>query len=378
MGRVASGRCVALPDVGKRAVELLDGGMTVDLVTTALVEETGEEFDVLDFVDALIGLGFVAEVDDGVVPSPQLPVPTFPGIRAVHVRWMLNPLVPLLVGLFVLAALAVIVSHPDVSLGYRELLWNERGTPVLILAAVAGWVLLFLHEFAHLAVARAAGVPARIRLGTRLQFLVMQTDVSGIELAPRRARITTYLAGMGSDLTVFAAAALFAAATAPSTVAHRILSAVSLLALLMLPFQLLVFLRTDLYFVLEDLVGCRDLHGDGLAYARHRFRRLCRALARRSAVRVDPVPGVPASERVAVRAYAVVLVLGTAGCLSFLALVTAPADVTLLAQAANAVTGGHSWTDRLDAAAVLALLGGGHLLWLMTWIRGRRVKKARS
>ncbi len=46
--------------------------------------------------------------------------------------------------------------------------------------AAIGWVLIALHELGHLATARAAGAPARISLGTRLQFLVAQTDVSGV------------------------------------------------------------------------------------------------------------------------------------------------------------------------------------------------------
>ncbi|MET9729365.1 hypothetical protein ABZZ79_01490 [Streptomyces sp. NPDC006458] len=362
VGRMATGRFVALPAVGKRALELLGEGLGSDEAARRLLAETGQDLDVADFVDALVELGFVAEVDGRPVPEPDPPRPTLARLRPRHVRFTLSPVLPVLVGLLVAAAL---LARPDVALGYRTLLWSGHGSAVVAFGAAAGWALLLLHECAHLVTARATGVPARIRLGTRLQFLVMQTDISGIELAPRRHRLTAYLAGIATNLAVAAAAAL--AAGALHGTPHRLLAALTVLALLPLPFQLMVFLRTDVYFVLQDLLRCRDLHGDGRAYARHAARRL---LGRTGA---DPSLGLPAHERRAVRVYAVVLVVGTALCLAFLATVTLPADITLLARAADAlVRPDASTAQRLDAAAVALALGGVHVLWARTWWRSRR------
>ncbi|MCZ0999049.1 hypothetical protein O1M63_14515 [Streptomyces mirabilis] len=87
-------------------------------------------------------------------------------------------------------------------------------------------------------------------------------------------------------------------------------------------------MRTDLYFVLQDVTRCRDLYGDGVAYTKYAARR---ALRRTTAP--DPSLELPAHERRAVRAYSVVLVVGTTLCLAFLATVTLPADITLFARA---------------------------------------------
>ncbi|MFB9722435.1 hypothetical protein [Planobispora longispora] len=40
--------------------------------------------------------------------------------------------------------------------------------------------------------------------------------------------------------------------------------------------QFLIFMRTDVYFVLQDVTGCRDPYGDASAYARHLARRVLR------------------------------------------------------------------------------------------------------
>lgn len=359
---MATGRFVALPEIGKRALDLLYDGITPAEASARLHSETGEDVDVPEFVEALVELGFVAAVDGRDVPAEQPPKPTFEGVRPHHVRWLLSPVLPILIALLIAATL---LSRPPVPLGYHTLIWSPHGSAVLALGAAFGWTLLLLHECAHLFTARATGVPGRMRLGTRLQFLVMQTDISGIELAPRRHRLTAYLAGVATNLAL---ASVFALAThGVNGTPRRVLAALTLLSLLPLPFQLMIFMRTDLYFVLQDLTRCRDLYGDGVAYTKYVTRRLLGGCTS-----TDPSRQLPTHERRSVRAYSVLLVAGTALCLTFLASVTLPADVTLFAHAAMQLGPGHSVGQWLDSGAVVITLSAIHLLWLRTWWRGRR------
>jgi hypothetical protein len=167
----------------------------------------------------------------------------------------------------------------------------------------------------HLATARAAGVPGRMSLSTRLQFLVAQTDVSGVWGEPRRTRLTVYLAGMVVNLVVAAVCVLTLAAVAPTGLVADLLAAtmlVSLLSLLSLPFEFMLFLRSDVYFVVQDLTGCANLYASGSAYARHLTKRLWHRM-RCLPPPEDPSQALPTAERHAVRTYTVVLVVGTRG-----------------------------------------------------------------
>ncbi|MFJ6568841.1 hypothetical protein ACIQNU_15580 [Streptomyces sp. NPDC091292] len=382
VGRMSTRTFVAVPAAGARAVELLGEGHSVARTAEILRAETGEELDISDFVRDLAALGFVARIGDRPVPDTEPPRATLPRLRPRHVRYALHPVLPVLVAVLLAAAVAALIRRPDLVPGYRDLLWSPHGSLVLVSGAAAGWTLLLAHELAHLVTARAAGVPANMRLGTRLQFLVMQTDISGIELAPRRHRLTAYLAGIALNLAVASSLVLVLAVTDTGTTAHRMLAAALLLSLMPLPFQCMVFTRTDLYFVLQDLTGCRDLYGDGLAYARYVLRRVVRRprRARRAgtAKAVDPSTRLPAHERRAVRLYSVVLVVGTMACLTFLAAVTIPADVTLLARAARGLGPDHGLAANADAVAVLVILGGVNILWVVTWWRNRRSGRRRS
>ncbi|WP_157124461.1 hypothetical protein [Nocardia pseudovaccinii] len=193
MGRFETRQFVALPRAGVTALESLRAGHTIEQAAERLACAEGREFDVLSFVEALMEPEFVAEVDERPVPcTPSRPA-SFPRIRPEHVRFALSPVFPVLFACLMVAAVATLVERPDLVPSFHNLLWSPGGSVVLALSVAAGWSLVFVHELAHFLVARATGVHARIGLGTRPQFLVAETDISGIELAPPSQPVATNL-----------------------------------------------------------------------------------------------------------------------------------------------------------------------------------------
>lgn len=368
VGRVETGDVIAVPAQGMRVIRLIQEGATVPEVERRLGAETGIRINVGGFVDGLVRAGLVAAVDGHPVPAPAPPPPTFPRLLPRHVRWTLNPALHAALAAVILAGAAVVLVRPSVMPGWRDLLWSDRGTLVLLAQTAAGWLLILLHELAHLCTARGAGVPGRIRFGTRLQFLTAQTEVSGIWLAERRIRLTVYLSGMALDAAVCAVCLLLTVAAGP----RPALSVVALTALVMLSAQLLVFMRTDLYFVLQDVTGCRNLYGDSVAYAAHVCRR---ALLRPSA---DPLARLPRAEGRWVRAYTALLVAGTALCLWLAAAVTIPATLGLLTGSVRALLDPPGWVAAADGVVTVLVVTGFHVLWATTWWRRHGPKARRA
>ncbi|WP_246090723.1 DUF6223 family protein [Nonomuraea deserti] len=93
--------------------------------------------------------------------------------------------------------------------------------------------MIFVRELAHLFTARAAGVPGKMSLSTRLQCLVAQADVSGIWSAPRRIRMTVYLPGMVVNALLAVAALTLHNATPPGGL-HNAAAVLSVLQPIML------------------------------------------------------------------------------------------------------------------------------------------------
>ena len=147
---------------------------------------------------------------------------------------------------------------------------------------------------------------------------------------------------------------------------HPLASWITLIQVVRLASQLLVFMRTDLYFLLQDLTGCRNLFGDGGAYARGLLR------GRRNTLAL-----LPPRERLSVRLYAVLQGIGTLACLVFAVLVTLPLVVTLISQSVQNLLRAEDPSAMAEALVVLALIVVPDLLWARAWWRrhGRRVRR---
>ncbi len=372
VGRVDTGEFIAVPAVGYRAVTLLKHHSPAQ-VRTLLHAETGQDVDVTDFVASLVDVGFVAQIDGRPVPGPHPVRPMLARLRPHHVRWLLHPVTALTAAAVTVVGIAAIVHDPELAPSARDLIWSSSNGLVLLGNVTFVWTLILLHEFAHLLTARAAGAPGRMSLGTRLQFLAAQTDVSGIWAAPRRARITVYLAGITVNLSIYAVTVIVRAFSIVDGTTADVLAAVGLLSLSSIPTQFLVFMRTDVYFVLQDLTGCTNLYADGSAYARHLARRMWRT----GVAGDDPSRFLPGRERAAVRAYTLALVAGTIGCLAVEVLITLPALAIVLSSAARTAIIGGSPAQLFDAGVVVVTTALFAVLWTRAWLRqhGHRVHR---
>jgi putative peptide zinc metalloprotease protein len=361
IGRPETGDFISIPDVAVRVIALLAERLTVDEVTARLRSETGTRFAVAEFVAALDELGFVGSVDDLAREDHADARPSLPWLRPEHVRWLLHPLGPVVVAGFAAAGLIMLAAHPALLPSYHVLVWSRRVGLVLAANAAIGWTLVLLHELAHLAAARAGGAPARITLSTRLQFLVAQTDVSAVWAAPRRTRVTVYLAGIAANVCLAGALLLVLGLADPGGLVRSLLAVAVAETVLMLAAQLMVFMRTDLYFVLQDLTGCANLYADGSAYLRY----LGGRASRRSTPANDPRLACPATERRAIQVYSVVLLAGTAICLGVECAVSLPALIVLLARAVSEI--GVTPVTTVDGGAALAILLTWQGLWAWRW-----------
>lgn len=365
VGRPEGGEFVELPRVGVDAIRLLGVGLAVGEVEERLAEGADRP-DVAGLVEGLIDLAFVASVDGRVLPDPVGTGRfTVPWLRAAHVRWLFTR--PVLAGYLVLlgAAVVSVARHPGLLPGYSDFFWTDYvGLATLVNTALfaAGAV---VHELLHLAAARAFGLPARIGVGTRLNNLALQTDVSAAWALPRRDRYRIYLAGMAWDVAAVCLA-LLACQYAVGGVTRDLLAAYVLVATIGIAFQAQVWMRTDLYFVLMDALRCRDLFHDGLGYARYLLVRAARRPA------PDPSLVLPQRERRAVRIYAPLVVVGSAAALAAYALFGIPVLVETTARGITALTDLGSGGDVLravDGGLVLAVTVALEVAFLLAFHR---------
>ncbi len=378
IGRADTGDFVQVPDIAHRILVLLSGQRTVGQVSETLRSEGNEPVDIADFIENLADLDFIDAIDDHPLPQPEPPRASLRWLKPAYTRWTLHPVTALTAFAIIVAGIGCLASHAQLVPTYRSLIWSRWGGIVLAGDLSIAWTLTFVHELAHLATARAAGVPARLSLGTRLQFPAAQTDVTGVWTQSRRTRLTVYLAGMALDLVIAALGLILLAAAGGGmpAVADQLIEATILLAVLYLPLELLVFMRTDIYFVLQDLTGCLSLYADGSAYFWYLARSATRLVRLRAGRPADPSLGLGKRERSAVRVYGVVLGFGTAACLAVAVTTELPAAVLVLGRAFSDLTGSPSLARLGNGTAVIAATAGTLTLWIRAWWRrhGHRVR----
>ncbi|KAB1147666.1 hypothetical protein F7R91_11270 [Streptomyces luteolifulvus] len=356
VGTQGGEQIVALPEIGMAAVRLLAAGHTVEETRRSLRADTGRDVDVRAFAERLAAAGLVASIGDRRFAA-EAPAVSFPRLRPHHVRWIMSPVLQGFVLLVPVVALLTALSRPWALPAWGELLWTEYGTFTVLVQSTVAVCLIALHEMAHLMTARAAGVSGRIRLGTRLQFLVAQTEVSGIWLKSRRERLTVYLSGLALDGVIWSGCVMARC----FGVNWVLIPVVAMTLVTALANQCLVFMRTDLYFVIQDLTGCRNLYADAGHYLRHVAARLFRRHPK------HPLRVLPAAERRFLKAYALGTVMGTVICvfIGFRILI----DVTwplFHRSLANLVDGADPWIQ-VDALATAVILAGLQVLWARLW-----------
>ncbi|MEV0593445.1 hypothetical protein [Nonomuraea cavernae] len=373
VGRPELGEFVSLPALYGKAVELLGDGLPIGVVQRRIEDEHDVELDVVQLVEALVDLGFVAQLNGVDLPDPadKAPPPHLPWLAERHVRWIFGRPMGVLCAVVVGAAVVTLFGRPDLVPVYHDFFWSDYiGLTTLVNTAMFS-VVISLHELMHLAAARSLGTPARIGFGTRLHNLVVQTDVTAIWSVPRRSRYRVYLAGTYCDLFLLAILLLVLGHANPPEGVAALLRALALVTMLSVPIQLHVYMRTDFYFVLADLLRCRNLFGDGLGYARYLLRRAA-AVVKRARPPADPSAELSAHERRAVRIYAVLLVPAATVALGTFAIYTLPIIVSSLLQALVAVWGGlngGSVLQGVDGGLFLLVEGGIQTLFVITFVR---------
>jgi putative peptide zinc metalloprotease protein len=367
VGRVATGEFVGLPAEAMTFLGALRDGGTVVAAKRQTELVHGEDIDALDFISDLIGLGFVATVDDEVITEEQPRAPSLPCLRPHHVSWLFR--VPALVAVGSLIVAGTVVSAISGFPGYRAFFALANPGLTLALVAVIGMATIALHEFSHLAAARAAGVYGWFGWGSRLWFLVAQTSVPGLWMASQGVRLRVFLAGMTCDLMVFSACAIGAASTSTASSAHRVLELICLITLIGVMEQFLFFMRTDVYLVVQELTGCKNLFGDATEYLRYLARRTVRGA---SASQPDPLAELPSAERRPVRLYAAIMIAGCAVMVLVSAFYGLPVEIGIYVRAAHELARGLS-TSRIplvvDATAALIVSVAFQALLVRTLLR---------
>ncbi|MGD2116403.1 MAG: hypothetical protein PVG07_15215 [Acidobacteriota bacterium] len=386
IGRPETGTFLVLEPSAVEVLDWLADGSTVDEARRRYRELHGEPLDLGPFLEHLSRKGFLRIGRNGAPPDDHEAAESTSGtdgVRRFHLeaitpeaaRRVFNTPVLTGVGLLLGAAALALAARPDLIPSWRALYFPEGlgtfGTTLLVLSLL----LIAVHELAHLVAARAVGVSCRFGFGTRLWVPVAETDMTGVWAVPRRKRYLPFVAGPLADATGAALCVLFLFAEAEGWLAAppwavRFAGALLLIYGMALLWQCYLFVRTDFYYVLANLLRCKNLMEDTRVFVGNLA---ARALPR---IRVRDQSHLPEHERRAVRWFSLAWIGGRGVALAALVWIQLPLAWSYLILLGGALTG--SAETRPDpgtlAIAVLAVttLALGLTLWIRNLYRRRR------
>jgi putative peptide zinc metalloprotease protein len=329
---------IALPADALEILENLRSGETIGRSRELYISKFNEVPDMDDLLGILEAKGFISS-SRGATESEITEAAGNTSISASiahHFEWIGQPLAACLFGRRSLKVYSLIVAtgmvfaalDPSLIPGRDSLYFAEYRAPRAVLLFLLSYLTIFVHELAHLIAARAVGIGARMGISHRLWFLVAETDLTGLWSVPKRDRYIPFIAGpiidtvSASLLYIFVYLCIRGPIRAPVPLL-QFLQAMIFLYLMRLVWQCFFFTRTDFYYVIANLFGCRNLLGDTEAFLRNQLSRL----------RILKFKGrreVPPSEMRVVRVYAPLWLLGRALAFGILFYVTLPVSFKYL------------------------------------------------
>ncbi len=353
---------IGRPDIDSFAVFPADAAAVVRRLDTgadpasvaAWYEETyGEPADIEDFIDTLRELGFVRSAADG---PDEIPAP-------LPVRWRRLGIAMFSVPALILYAAAVaaagylLVTVPALHPTPSRMFFTRSLIIVLVATTIAQFLGTFWHEGFHVLAGRRLGLPSTLSVGRRLNFIVIQTTLTGLMGVASRKRILPFLAGLIGDallITFLTALAEAGRLAGWPPLTGRVAVALIYVTILRMLWQAMIFLETDLYHVMASAVRCPDLHRMTRAYLWDRCARL-RGRARPD----DTEAGWTDRDRRTVRWYAPFVVGGSALILVLVAVNSLPLLAGLTVRIYHGVVTGSIaspgfWDSLVSGTVILA------------------------
>ncbi len=359
VGRRDIGSYVSLPTEAGEAIDLLHSGKTVGEVKKILEEKYGEEAEIEEFIQDMITNEMVKSIDGfEIATTSQQQKDIFSRITSEHVGWMFSRYAQVVYIGSAVFCLILFALFPGYIPRPRDYFFHPWYSVAVGFMFFFGWILVALHELAHLFAAKSVGTEGYFSLSNRLVFIVAQTNLGNIWTIPREKRYIVYLAGMAWDTVITSLCLAFLLLSDQDvlvipTLWYNFLKAVIFIKVWGILWQFRFNMQTDVYYAVANYLKCRNLLGDAQSYIKNLLSRFW------GRIRKADMSGIPDQEMRAIRYYAPLYFLGT-----FVTLVTFFFRTLLILflqvmKAFEGITGGYaaSPADFVDALVLLSLNG---------------------
>lgn len=357
-----SGDFYEMPVVCVEAIQLLGENRALGDIEQLLQSKyPSEEVDMIAFANQLLELGLVQEVDGRQIESSRRIDDTGQRLMISDKvgKLFFNPFSLALYAVLFVAVIAIFVIRPDLFPHYRDFFVSDWMLVNSVVWLVMSLLVVLFHELGHFLAVRAEGLSSRLGVGHRLFLVVFETDMNAVWRLPARMRYVPYLGGICFDTVLLFAALMVRLLSGDSLQwLSAVMGTVAFYIFITIVYQCLFFMKTDLYYVIENALGTYNLMENSRAW-----------LSRYLPFLKEDKSVVYGDEEKVVKGYACFYVAGLAVSLLLFAVYFFPqfifAFALSLPKLGEPFTSAAFW-DGVFFMAEAGLMGG---LLLFSWIR---------
>ncbi|MDR7002426.1 hypothetical protein [Neobacillus niacini] len=245
------------------AIYLIQQGFLLGEIERQLKEKySDEEVNILDFAEQLLELNLIREINGVKIEtnSNKKEKLGFLWISPRIGKFFFNEVAYFVYALLLVVNVILLSSHPTLFPHFKDLfIFNFM---VLNIPAWVGLtiILVLIHEFGHILAMRANNLPTKLGVGHRLFLVVFETEMDSVWKLPSKNRNILYLAGICFD-TVILSIALSSQLifNNDSGVFLGVMKVIVLDTFIRIVYQCCVYMKTDLYYLIENITGCYNL-----------------------------------------------------------------------------------------------------------------------
>ncbi|TLS38265.1 peptidase [Pseudalkalibacillus caeni] len=267
-----TGEYFEIPEPGIIAIEGLQSNMDLKELEASLKKRFPEEdIDLLDFIDQLLELGLVSEVDGVEVADRAVSGSSdkFSWLPARAGKFFFNRISTRVYMLLFFFNIIIFSIKPELFPNYKDIFLFDSLMLNILLMMGLSLLLIVVHELGHVLAVRSYGLPTSLGISHRLFLVVFETDMTHAWRLPARERNVLYLAGMCFDnVVLFVALIAQIAFPEASSLFPGILAIAVLDIVIKMIYQCCFYMKTDLYYVFENTTGCYNLMENSKVYLR--------------------------------------------------------------------------------------------------------------
>ncbi|MEH7246603.1 hypothetical protein V7114_07365 [Neobacillus niacini] len=260
---ILTGEFYEMPDVCIDAINMINQGCALGEIETILLERfPNEEVNLVDFAKQLFELELIEQIDDVKIKKLQMPNEQM-GLLWLSPKigkFFFNRFTVKLYSVIFVLNIAMFLVNPSLFPHRDDIFVFDIMVVNVIFWMALSFLFVLIHEFGHVLAIRAQNLPTKLEIGHRMFFVVLLTDMSAIWKLPAKDRNILFLAGLYFD-SVLLFLALIAQLLFPnsSNFTNGLMSLATFDIVLRMIFQCCIYMKTDLYYVFENVTGCYNL-----------------------------------------------------------------------------------------------------------------------